>query len=546
MQQQPLLRKIHSRVNSSTSTTIVPPSSSRPQHRSNNHNHHHHHNSSSSYYYQHWDWSQFTTRIRKCINCIVTTLPQILVSLVSMETIIGIKIAVFLFVLLQSIGTRPTNDPLSSSSSSQLPVVIGYAVSITGCGRDPITEGAAILQHSIHLNSVRANNSSSNINNNDNTSSSSIPRMGRYDYQMYAIYHPSAKECAMTLQDLGYTLLERDTPVPISDIQGEYLRTHIANNGCCGEKELIKLYAYTLTQHPLVVHLDLDTMIVQPLDPLFDYMLLLTQRQQQSSSSLPTTTEQVQIQERMKNLVMWPDRFPPLSSTRTTTTTDAMFTYDYNMVSPKIHDRPVQGGFLLLRPSQSVYKEFQQIIRVGDFRAGSGWGGEVGPFYGSMTFQGIIPYYYNFVHPHSGLELNRCYVNTMADNPRTKKTVNNVVQGPCRTGQSEESCQDCRTVPLSQIYSVHYTICQKPWNCLSHHQNVIQHDLCRNLTHEWYHLRYDYQNFEKGEGTYNEEQFFGYCRHSGSQGYIPIPKQYYPAVVAAAAAEAEPNEASQS
>ncbi len=462
-----------------------------------------------------------------------------LLSLVSMETIIGIKIAVFLFLLLQSITTSTTprsNDPSSISSSMIVPpVVIGYAVSITGCGHDPITEGAAILQHSIHLNSVRYHH---NNNNNNHTSSSS--RRGRYDYQMYAIYHSSAKECAMTLQDLGYTLLERETPVPISEIQGEFLRTHITENGCCGEKELIKLYAYTLTQHPLVVHLDLDTIIVQPLDPLFDYMLLLTQRQQSSSSSsLPTTSEQDKIHERMKSLVMWPDRFPPLSSK--TTTTDAMFTYDYNMVSPKVADRPVQGGFLLLRPSQSVYEEFQQIIRVGDYRDRSGWGGKVGPFYGSMTFQGIIPYYFDYVHPNFGVELNRCYVNTMADNPRTKKTVDNIVQGPCRTGQSEESCQDCRTVPLSQIYSVHYTICQKPWSCLSHNDNAIQHALCRNLTHEWYHLRYDYQNNETGEGTFDVEQFYGYCQHSGSKGYIPIPQQYYPAVVAAAAAK--PNEA---
>ena len=242
-----------------------------------------------------------------------------------------------------------------------------------------------------------------------------------------------------------------------------------------------------------------------------------------SSSSTTKTSEE--INQQMKEMVMWPDQFPPPTST--TNTIDAMFTYDYNMVTPKVLYKPVQGGFLLLRPSMSVFQEFQQIIRIGDFRSGSGWGGQVGPFYGSMTFQGIIPYYYNVVHPNHGLELNRCYYNTMADNPRTEKTVNYVVQGPCRTGQPEDQCQDCRTVPLSQIYSVHYTICQKPWSCLSHNEEMIQHRLCRSVTHEWYKMRYEYQNSVRGDGTYDFDQFYGYCHQSGSKGYRPIPPKYY-------------------
>lgn len=45
------------------------------------------------------------------------------------------------------------------------------------------------------------------------------------------------------------------------------------SNGCCGAKELIKLEAYTLTDHPVVVQLDLDVIVLKPMDPLFDSML---------------------------------------------------------------------------------------------------------------------------------------------------------------------------------------------------------------------------------------------------------------------------------
>jgi hypothetical protein len=135
-------------------------------------------------------------------------------------------------------------------------ITIGYAVTITGCGSDPISEGAAVLKHAIHLVSSQGN------------------KGGRYNYKMYAIYHPDGEACALPLQDLGYTLLKRDTPVAVKDIQGDYLREKIEKNGCCGEKELVKLEAYTLIQHPIVVHLDLDVLILKPMDALFDWMLV--------------------------------------------------------------------------------------------------------------------------------------------------------------------------------------------------------------------------------------------------------------------------------
>ena len=90
---------------------------------------------------------------------------------------------------------------------------IAYAVSITGCGSDPLSEGAAVLKHAIHLMSVQGN-----------------PK-ARYDYRMYAIVHPDAVSCGMTLEELGYTILKRDTPVAVKDIQGEYLRSKIEKNG---------------------------------------------------------------------------------------------------------------------------------------------------------------------------------------------------------------------------------------------------------------------------------------------------------------------------
>jgi hypothetical protein len=159
-------------------------------------------------------------------------------------------------------------------------VTIGWAVSITGCGADSITEGAAVLKHSIHLTTVHG------------------PMGGRYDYKMYAIYHPEGEKCARTLETLGYTLVKRETPVAVADIKGDFLRERIQKNGCCGEKEFIKLEAYTLTDHPIIVHMDLDTLILKPMDSLFDWMLV-------EGGELKSTYDTSDIP------LMWPDQEKP-------------------------------------------------------------------------------------------------------------------------------------------------------------------------------------------------------------------------------------------
>jgi hypothetical protein len=46
------------------------------------------------------------------------------------------------------------------------------------------------------------------------------------------------------------------------------------------------------------------------------------------------------------------------------------------MVRPQVEFKPVQGGFIVIRPDiNKVYEEeFKAIIRTGDFRDGKGWG----------------------------------------------------------------------------------------------------------------------------------------------------------------------------
>lgn len=77
----------------------------------------------------------------------------------------------------------------------------------------------------------------------------------------------------------------------------------------------------------------------------------------------------------------------------------------------------MKGGFLVIKPNMTDYKEYINILMEGDYRSGSAWGGtKIGWFWGGKTIQGIVPYYYNkYTTPGRSLILDRCYYNTMAD-----------------------------------------------------------------------------------------------------------------------------------
>ncbi|EED92678.1 predicted protein [Thalassiosira pseudonana CCMP1335] len=301
-------------------------------------------------------------------------------------------------------------------------LTIAYTVTLTGCGGDKrystqdamglITQGAAVLRHSIAM--------------------AHSPQQSKYNYQMYAIVHPVAKECSRVMEKLGYTVLIRNTPFDKKDIQQEFLRENIDRASCCGEKEFIKLYAYTLVQHPVAVILDLDSLILQPLDSLYDAMI-------GGEDTMEETRQKLPIHKGVEYTAESP--FPKRI--------DAFYTKDYNMVNAGNEAYAgVQGGFLVVRPSEATFDEYIDIVLEGNYIEGRGWGGKYGYFFGGMQIQGICAYYYGEdKHPETGVELNRCRINSMVDSPYFSKD-DKKKPGECRDGV--DGCEDCRNSDLSR------------------------------------------------------------------------------------------------
>jgi hypothetical protein len=295
--------------------------------------------------------------------------------------------------------------------------IIGIASTITNCGPDPFTEGAAVLKYSIDLTSA-AHAAAHGGGGSSSSGSSGSGGGGAYNYRFYI---------------LGFELLERPTPVNVSDIQGDILRERIVTNGCCGERELIKLEAYRLVQHKVVIHLDLDVLVLQPMDPIIDFIL--------DPSSFQKTQNNNDTEKLLREVpIMWPEKPIPDDI-------QLLFTKDYNVVAPRRKDKPFQGGFFVVKPSLVAYNLMVKTVLEGDYRdgghGGKGWGGVVGPFHGGMTIQGLLPWFYENLVPGYAVELNRCVYNNIADNPTTERSNHDEAIGKCRTNEKVSTRSYC-------------------------------------------------------------------------------------------------------
>lgn len=236
-------------------------------------------------------------------------------------------------------------------------------------------------------------------------------------------------------------------------------------------RELIKLNAFALEGFHRVVHLDMDSMVLQNMDELFD----LDQ--------------------------------------------DLVYTCDYNMQPGQQRARgkvpcPVQGGFVVVRPSQQAFAQMVDVVKQGRFGGpfGSGWNGTgIGHWWGGATFQGIVPFFFQHAADKQrfpSLEVDRCTYNNMVDNP--------IVNPPPHTGGA-----DCRAVPLETIKNVHFTLCQKPWKCSFSRQPADEQQLCQALHARWHELRHGLEVTRGLDPSAESGKWhLGHCSHGR---YQPMP-----------------------
>ena len=418
------------------------------------------------------------------------------------------------------------DDDGSEDETNYDPFRVAYAVSFIKCGdfqtnSAGLVDASLILRHSIHQISSRNPNSGS-----------------KYSYKMYAIVHKNAKMCSEKLKDVGFEIVVVDPPIRTNEIRGEFLRTHIHKEWCCGHDEFVKLYAFTLPEK-IIVHVDIDFAFYKPMDHLFDAILY-----DKDSPEGKLARQKLELER--------PNE--PLSDK-----IGAFITRDWPQVAPGKFPPAFQAGFLVTRRDPDIMEEIIEVIKEGNYTSGwgrgYGWAGTGhGGYVGAMAMQGVVAYFYDFVKPNYAVELNQCRHNHMGmdvkyrHNPNFQpRRVKKEYIGGCRNTLPE--CEDCMTTNTSKIYSVHYTQCRKPWQCMgianpngrnaaNQRASAIPTDIvnaehCYELIRLWHELRTDFEHqlyILTGDETiwngtkheYRKDIFLGHCQRDGNTGYQPI------------------------
>ena len=421
---------------------------------------------------------------------------------------------------LQSTGVAVANQNSNNTTT------IAYVVSFIQCenfqtNSAGLVDASLVLRHSIHKNSVR------------NPASGS-----KYDYKMYAIVHRSAESCSEALTHAGFEVMVVDPPVKKSEIRGDFLRKHIHREVCCGHDEFVKLYVYNKIPEEIFVHLDIDFALYKPMDHLFDAMIYDKDSEEGKKAR--------SLIERERATDKWPDRI------------DAFITRDWPQVAPGKFPPGYQAGFIVGRHDPEVFDEIVEVIREGNYTDGwgykYGWGSKgYGGFVGAQAMQGLMAYYYDIIRPNTSVELNHCRHNHMGMDVRYNKPPNFATRfgkrGQCRNNNPDDVCEDCMVTEKEKIYSIHYTMCRKPWTCIGTgypggkkpgngrasaiDTDMVHLDHCTMLARMWHELRADMENQlfnltgdtaikEAQTGNYKPDVFLGHCTEDMNDGYLKL------------------------
>lgn len=93
----------------------------------------------------------------------------------------------------------------------------------------------------------------------------------KYSHNFYAIVHPAAHTIVKVLEQLGYRVEIKGSPIWKDVVSDPYLQANAPSD--LGFRDLMKLHAYTFTRHQVVIMVDFTTIILDPLDDVIDEML---------------------------------------------------------------------------------------------------------------------------------------------------------------------------------------------------------------------------------------------------------------------------------
>eukprot|EP00929_Paragymnodinium_shiwhaense_P120998 TRINITY_DN93102_c0_g1_i1.p1 TRINITY_DN93102_c0_g1~~TRINITY_DN93102_c0_g1_i1.p1 ORF type:complete len:488 (+),score=80.94 TRINITY_DN93102_c0_g1_i1:117-1580(+) len=333
------------------------------------------------------------------------------------------------------------------------PLKIAFVVFVTDVGSAEYKDAFAVLAYSIKLAARRTRNT----------------------IELLALCPDRFKEeSAAFLRSVGFlNVLKRPMPINPSQVKGRSAREHymkVQGSGKDNEflmaEELVKYWGLALTSYDRTLVLDADMIIFDPMDEL------------------------MRLDEPF------------------------IATYDHGLDVPGSNVPPIQGGFLLFRPSMNDFKNLAVMAMNGEW-GGDGWEkSRVGYCYGGVGPVGQLPYYFNKdsvdafkhyqrqndkknkerdqmtmhdnlpqgvnaprVHKQVRMRAVERHIYDVLVNDRNMKDLKSLMES---TGQREHDI-------LAGVKSFHYTgSCVKPWKCPNRAQGGW---LCQGMINRWWDLR---------------------------------------------------------
>jgi len=268
-------------------------------------------------------------------------------------------------------------------------------------------------------------------------------------------------------ESLGYKAMILDVPFNVSNLDPKMYHS-LQKRGCCGIKELLKLYVYTLDQEDVAIHLDTDTIMLQPMEDVF-------------RAFSPDKATRMQS----PRVILENETTRPLPDDDVS----FMFLRDYMSASKITLDTSrwgVQGGMLVVRPNRTKFQEIVNVILHDTFSIKEGWGGKrFGGYWGASQVQGLLSYVYH-TDP-TAIELDRCIYNNMNEPMTFPKESDSYISERCTT-LAPNCTKDCRKIPPERVKMAHLTLCSKPWLCTRFSD---PYGLCKYFFGKWFELRRD-------------------------------------------------------
>eukprot|EP00928_Gymnodinium_smaydae_P004468 TRINITY_DN11517_c0_g4_i1.p2 TRINITY_DN11517_c0_g4~~TRINITY_DN11517_c0_g4_i1.p2 ORF type:complete len:424 (-),score=105.79 TRINITY_DN11517_c0_g4_i1:35-1306(-) len=336
--------------------------------------------------------------------------------------------------LLREARAHRAGAAAAANSTGKARLRVAYAIFLTDVNNVAYQDAVSVLAHSIRRAAERS----------------------RHQVELCALVPQRfSREAQLALQGAGiHNVMRYPVLMPAEKIKNAAVREAQLKRSSDGSfqfaEEQIKYWGLYMTEYDRVLVLDADSLVLDPMDELME---------------LPE---------------------------------DFVGTYDHGLDVPNSVSPPVQGGFLLFRPSLKDLRRIRHLTGEGDFHFGgkAGWKNSgVGYAYGGTGPDGMLAYFYqrgalSRMEKHGKKELPEILGAAPLKGSRMRAVDRSVYDLVLNQRLKEEVDKQNHDEVLANVKSVHFTgDCPKPWICRD--DWAKQFWLCSGLHDRWWQMRAD-------------------------------------------------------